>query len=141
MEKYYSMHLVKSEDLNHHGTLFAARTASWLVEAAFIAAASTHGNSEEIVCRNIHGMQFKCPVNCGDIVKFSSRVVRAGKTSLTVFVDIESELYGIEPAKGYITFVVVSKHSGKKIEHGLTLDEPEDEKERLERDGAEALFK
>lgn len=33
MKKYYTTHLVKSEDLNHHGTLFAARTASWFVEA------------------------------------------------------------------------------------------------------------
>ena len=39
MKKYYATHLVKSEDLNHHGTLFAARTASWFVESAFIAAA------------------------------------------------------------------------------------------------------
>ena len=33
-------HLVKSEDLNHHRTLFAGRGAEWLVEAGFIAAAS-----------------------------------------------------------------------------------------------------
>ena len=32
-------HLVKSEDLNHHRTLFAGRGAEWLVEAGFIAAA------------------------------------------------------------------------------------------------------
>ncbi|MEL7655970.1 MAG: acyl-CoA thioesterase, partial [Bacillota bacterium] len=42
--KYYQIsHLVKSEDLNHHGTLFAGRSAEWLVEAAFVAAASQHG--------------------------------------------------------------------------------------------------
>lgn len=33
MRKYYTTHLVKSEDLNHHGTLFAARMASRFVEA------------------------------------------------------------------------------------------------------------
>ena len=51
MKKYYATHLVKSEDLNHHGTLFAARTASWFVESAFIAAACEHGDPSEIVCR------------------------------------------------------------------------------------------
>ena len=59
MKKYYATHLVKSEDLNHHGTLFAARTASWFVESAFIAAACEHGDPSEIVCRNIHGMSFR----------------------------------------------------------------------------------
>ena len=32
--------LVKSEDLNHHGTLFAGRTAEWFVEAGFVSAAA-----------------------------------------------------------------------------------------------------
>ena len=50
--------LVKSEDLNHHGTLFAGKTAMWFVESGFIAAASlTH--PENIVCLNIHGMLFE----------------------------------------------------------------------------------
>ncbi|MDP2989667.1 MAG: hypothetical protein Q8O57_03775 [Kiritimatiellota bacterium] len=40
---YVTNHLVKSEDLNHHGTLYAGRTAEWFVESGFIAAASlTH---------------------------------------------------------------------------------------------------
>ena len=34
MKEYKISHLIKSEDLNHHGTLFAGRTAEWLVEAA-----------------------------------------------------------------------------------------------------------
>ena len=40
METLTIYHLVKSEDLNHHGTLFAGRGAEWLVEAGFIAAAN-----------------------------------------------------------------------------------------------------
>jgi len=31
-----TMRLVKSEDLNHHGTLFAGRTAEWFVESGRI---------------------------------------------------------------------------------------------------------
>ncbi len=58
---YNIHHLVKSEDLNHHGTLFAGRCAEWFVEAGFIAAASlTH--PENIVCSKIHGMVFSRPV-------------------------------------------------------------------------------
>lgn len=32
MKEFKISHLIKSEDLNHHGTLFAGRTAEWLVE-------------------------------------------------------------------------------------------------------------
>ena len=55
---------MKSEDLNHHGTLFAGKTAMWFVESGFIAVASlTH--PENIVCLNIHGMLFKKPIGNG----------------------------------------------------------------------------
>lgn len=59
MKEYRCSRLVKSEDLNHHGTLFAGRTAEWFVEAAFIAAASLAGNPENVVCINIHGLELK----------------------------------------------------------------------------------
>ena len=33
MPIYKTYHLVKSEDLNHHGTLYAGRNAEWFVES------------------------------------------------------------------------------------------------------------
>ena len=39
MQPVLTHHFVKSEDLNHHGTLFAGRTAEWFVEAGLMAAA------------------------------------------------------------------------------------------------------
>ena len=67
--KYYTIsHLIKSEDLNHHGTLFAGRSAEWLVEAAFVAAASQHGRPQDVLCVNIHGFTFKKPVEKGRMV-------------------------------------------------------------------------
>ena len=68
MKEYKISHLVKSEDLNHHGTLFAGRTAEWLVEAGFIAAAATHGRPQDILCVNVHGFTFKRPVQKGDMI-------------------------------------------------------------------------
>ena len=44
-----SMRLVKSNDLNHHGTLFAGRTAEWFVESGFIAAAGVL-DPKNLVC-------------------------------------------------------------------------------------------
>lgn len=59
MKRYRTSHLIKSEDLNHHGTLYAGRSTEWLVESAFIAAAATHGDPEEILCLNVHGFVFE----------------------------------------------------------------------------------
>ncbi|MEI3504030.1 MAG: acyl-CoA thioesterase [Anaerovoracaceae bacterium] len=68
MKEYKISHLVKSEDLNHHGTLFAGRTAEWLVEAGFITAAAERGRPQDILCVNVHGFTFKKPVQKGDIL-------------------------------------------------------------------------
>ncbi|MDF1520438.1 MAG: hypothetical protein P1P73_08160 [Brevefilum sp.] len=59
--------LVKSEDLNHHRTLFAGRCSEWFVEAGFIAVASVLPASN-IVCVKIHGLTFTSPLKSGDIV-------------------------------------------------------------------------
>lgn len=48
MKVFKISHLVKSEDLNHHGTLFAGRTAEWLVEAGFVTAAAEHGRPQAV---------------------------------------------------------------------------------------------
>ena len=55
VKTFTNYHLVKSEDLNHHGTLYAGRCAEWFVESGFIAAA-TLTRPENIVCLKIHGM-------------------------------------------------------------------------------------
>ena len=42
--------LVKSQDLNHHGTLFAGRMAEWFTESCFLAASRLLGRPEDLVC-------------------------------------------------------------------------------------------
>ena len=80
-------HFVKSEDLNHHGTLFAGRTAEWFVEAGLMAAA-VYLPAENIVCLKIHGMSFTRPVKLGEIAKFISKVVYAGRSSIMTSIRI-----------------------------------------------------
>lgn len=136
MKKYYTTHLVKSEDLNHHNTLFAARTASWFVESAFVCAACEHGDPREIVCRNVHGMSFSRPVKPGDIIKFTSQVVNVGTTSMMVHVSVSSELSGENAVDGYLTFVTIDHNTGKKKAHNIVLDELENEYEVNVRENA-----
>lgn len=138
MKEYLCSRLVKSEDLNHHGTLFAGRTAEWFVESAFIAAASTMGDPEKVVCLNIHGFVFKTPIKKGEIVKFASKVARLGNTSIVVYTRLDMELSHITPVEGFITFISVDEN-GNKIPHGLVLDEAKDEEELKIRELAKKL--
>lgn len=118
--------LVKSEDLNHHGTLFAGKTAMWFVESGFIAVASlTH--PENIVCLNIHGMLFKKPIANGLIVRFESRVVLAGRTRLVAYVKVLGNRDEDFLLDGFISFIHVDLQ-GKPLPHGVVVEatDPED---------------
>lgn len=138
MKKYFNSRLVKSEELNHHGTLFAGRAAEWFVESAFIAAASTLGDPKNVVCLKIHGLLFRHPVSKGEIAKFTSTVAHLGKTSIVVYTKMETELSKLTPVDGFITFISVDEH-GNKIPHGLVLDETTDEEELKIREQAKKL--
>lgn len=118
--------LVKSEDLNHHRTLFAGRCAEWFVEAGFIAAASALP-TENIVCLQIHGLSFTQPIRSGNIAHFESKIVHTGQTSLKVFIALRLQ-ENLDPiVSGFITFVNVNKE-GFAEPHGLNLvlSNPED---------------
>lgn len=133
MKNYESIHLVKSEDLNHHGTLFAARAAAWFVEAGFAAAACEHGKPGEIVLRNLQNMSFCSPVQKGTVIAFRSRVSYAGRTSLAVHIEAADAITEEIAVEGYITFVTIEEDTGCKKAHGVVLDEAADEKELEER--------
>lgn len=111
--------LVKGGDLNHHGTLFAGRGAEWFVEAGFIAASSLTA-PEATVCVKIHGMVFTRPVAKGSLVRYESKVIAVGRTSLVVYVKAmfhPSEEFVVD---GFITFVNVNQH-GKPSPHGIVI--------------------
>jgi acyl-CoA hydrolase len=130
IKKYVSHRMVKGEDLNHHGTLFAGRTAQWFVEAGFIAAASlTH--PKNTLCLKIHGMLFKKPVQNGNVIRFESRVVHSGVTSLTTFIQVfDSDTEGFL-LEGFITFVHVDE-TERPTPHGLVIKPSEPEYIKLQ---------
>ena len=119
-------HLVKGDDLNHHGTLFAGKTAMWFVEAGFIAAASLT-KPESIVCLNIHGMLFMKPIHNGSIIRFESKVILAGNTRLVSYIKVVDNSNDDFLVDGFITFVHVDKNA-ERIAHGIVINptEPDD---------------
>jgi acyl-CoA hydrolase len=121
---FVTYHLVKQDDLNHHGTLYAGRCADWFVECGFIAAASMT-KPENIVCLKIHGLLFSQPARLGDILCFESKIVLTGKTSMMAHVQVINK--GTYLLEGYITFIHVDL-KGNPIPHGIVIipTKPED---------------
>jgi acyl-CoA hydrolase len=134
-ETNISNHLVKSEDLNHHKTLYAGRSAEWFVEAGFIAAARLK-SPDSIVCLKIHGMTFSRPVHCGEIATYTSKIIYAGKTSMVAFVEMcaRDELV----VSGFITFIHVDENS-KPQPHGIVIEPVTDEDKELQKSAIEEV--
>lgn len=132
--------LVKSEDLNHHGTLFAGRMAEWFVEACFICGAKLTEKPENIVCVNVHGLTFNSPGNRGDVINLETRLAKVGKSSFMVYGKITKNNSEKILSDGFITFVFVDEN-GKTIPHGLTLGNPENDEDIIIRERAKKLAK
>lgn len=119
--------LVKSEDLNHHKTLFAGRCAEWFVESCFVAVASVI-SAENLVCLKIHGMEFLHPIHAGDILTFESKLIANGKSTLTVFCKVfKDDTPDKTFCDGFATFVHVDGDT-KPQPHGIVVI-PETEEE------------
>ena len=71
---------------NHHNTLFGGQALSWMDEAAFIAA--TRFCRKALVTVSTDRIDFKEPIPAGTFIELVAKVVKVGRTSLTVKVDI-----------------------------------------------------
>lgn len=120
--------LVKPQELNHHGTLFAGRMAEWFVENCFICGAMTTGKPKNIVCVNIHGLNFNTPSINGDIININSIIVRVGRSSFTVYGAITKNDSDIVICEGFITFAFIDENN-TPIPHNIVLDETTNELE------------
>ncbi|MBN1366328.1 MAG: hypothetical protein JW967_00165 [Dehalococcoidales bacterium] len=122
LEETIISHLIRPEDLQHHGTLFAGRMAEWFVETCFIAACRLTGKPEDIVCVQIHGMNFRKPAGNGDILEIRSKVAYLSRTSITVHGRAYINLIKVPAVSGMITFVTVNKET-RPYAHGMVLPE------------------
>jgi acyl-CoA hydrolase len=118
---------VKSEDLNHHGSLYAGRTAEWFVEAGYIAAASLT-SPKNTVCLQIHGMKFTSPIRCGELIHMESKVVYTGRSRLISFVRIQA--HDKVAVEGFLTFIHVDAE-GNSQPHGIEIIPVTDEDKEL----------
>ena len=76
-------------DTNARGTIFGGVILSHIDLAGAIAAGRVV--SQKLVTRAIHEVDFLAPVYVGDVVSLYASVLRQGKTSVTVKVEVEAE--------------------------------------------------
>ena len=140
MKRYRSSHMVRMENLNHHGNLYAGQGIEWMIETSFIVVCTEYGDPQGLLYKNTHKFDFYKSVVPGDIITYEGLIVRTGKTSLTVRVGLYNEKTGVLHAAGYTTFVSVGEDQ-QSTPHGLTLDEPADDDERRWREEAAGFFR
>ena len=116
------LHLIRPEDLNHHGTMFAGQMAKWLVEAGLMTASCLIGKPEDIVCVQLNGMTFKKPLNNGDLISIRSRIAFLGNSSIIVCSQVFRRPDVAPIVSNMATFVTVNKQN-KPYEHGFKLTE------------------
>lgn len=86
--------IVFPSDANNYGTLFGGKALAMMDVVAAIAAMRTC--RKHVVTASIDRTDFKAPIRIGDFVETIARVVRVGRTSMT----IEVELWGESPMTG-----------------------------------------
>ncbi len=129
-QRFITNRLVKSEDLNHHGTLFSGRGCEWIVESGFIAAANLL-DPKSIVCVKVHGIHFTMPVRPGEVIRFESMIINTGRSSLTAYVSVTHKGSPNPIVDGFITFVHVDENTKSKA-HGIAIEPATEEDKRIQ---------
>lgn len=78
-------------DVNANGDIFGG----WIMSQIDIAGAlpAVRLSQGRVATVAVNGMTFKQPVQIGDVVSFYTRILRVGRTSITVEVDVWSDRY------------------------------------------------
>lgn len=81
--------MVFPEQTNHYGTLLGGQALALMDKAAFVAASRYARRA--IVTASSERVDFHVPVRQGQLIELVARVVRTGRTSLTVDVELFAE--------------------------------------------------
>ncbi|MBL8449612.1 MAG: acyl-CoA thioesterase [Dechloromonas sp.] len=104
-------------DLNQYGDVFGG----WVMAQVDVAGAipALRRARGRVATVSVNCFQFKQPVSVGDVVSFYARVVRVGKTSITVDVEVYAERNYAEPivvrvTQAQLTYVAIDSEGEKR---------------------------
>jgi acyl-CoA thioesterase YciA len=95
-EPYIAIQVIMMpRDVNPHGTIFGGILLSYIDQAGAIGGRREVGMAggplPHLVTVAVNRVEFKQPVLVGDVVRFITRCVRIGRTSITMQVRVEAE--------------------------------------------------
>ena len=95
-EPYVAIQVVMMpKDTSPNGTIFGGVILSYIDQAGAIGAirevVRAGGQRPRLVTVAINRVEFKEPVLVGDVVRFRTRLVKIGRTSITMDVSVEAE--------------------------------------------------
>ena len=95
-EPYLAIQVVMlPRDTNPHGTIFGGILLSYIDQAGAIGAyreiVRAGGKGPMLVTVAVNRVEFKQPVLVGDVVRFLTRLVRIGRTSITMHINVEAD--------------------------------------------------
>ena len=98
-EPYLAIQVVMMpRDVNPNGTSFGGVLLSYIDQAGAVGArrevALAGGEPPAVVTVALNRVEFKKPVLVGDVVRFLTRPLRLGRTSITMQVSVEAERGG-----------------------------------------------
>ena len=120
-EPYLAIQVVMMpRDLNPQGTIFGGVILSYLDQAGAIGArravVQAGGPPPVLLTVAMNRVEFKQPVHVGDVVRFLTRLVRIGRTSITVQVAVEVERAGevLQVTEAEIVYVGIDAASPER---------------------------
>ena len=105
--------MMMPRDTNAHGTIFGGVLLSYLDQAGAIEA-RRHGG-QTLVTVAMDRVEFKQPVFVGDVLSFYASVIKIGRTSIRIRVDVEAERFAspneqISVTAAELVYVAVDEH-------------------------------
>jgi len=120
-ERYLAVKVaMMPRDTNPYGTIFGGVILSHIDLAGAIGAqwAIRHSGWPEqpLVSVAMDSVQFRRPVFVGDVVSFWTRLLRVGRTSITMHVTVEADRQGepVQLTEAQVTYVAVDLSAGER---------------------------
>ena len=111
-------------DTNPMGSIFGGVILSYIDQAGAVGARRevqrAGGPSPDLVTVAVNRVEFKKPVLVGDVIRFLTRPVRLGRTSITMHIQVEVErgLEVLQVTEAEVVYVGVDAHDRKPMPLG-----------------------
>jgi acyl-CoA thioesterase YciA len=120
-ERYLAVKVVMMpRDTNQYGTIFGGVLLSYMDQAGAVGAQHEIRRAgwpdQPVVSVAMNSVEFHQPVFVGDVVSFWTKLIRVGRTSITMHVTVEADRQGevTQLTEAEVTYVAVDMTGGDR---------------------------